>query len=335
MGIELVIGEPGDSEVFVVGDPSSEIVVGEETTQVVEVHPTVPSPPGPQGQVGPKGDPGGWVAASNIANDVNLDTLTTAGMYFRGTAAGTTTALGYPLTGWAGWVEVLASGGTVMQRATTTHSGPGTNAWMGNTWFRTKYGGSWQAWARIDAIDLAARQLSGTGFPTMAAAVGTRYTDTAATNGAVEWIKSSGTGTSGWEVTYGDTGWRDISDSLNASWVKSTVAPSCRIKRVGSRVTFEARLNPAPSLVGNSRSGGNALLTIPLRFNPSSYIPQGNVLLNSRAFGVVSTIGSTTQLQINPDMTLSGNWTATDLLGVSATWEVNQAWPTTLPGTPV
>src|SRR5699024_5199841 len=40
------------------------------------------------------------------------------------------------------------------------------------------------------------------------APVGTIYTDTAATNGAIRWIKTSGTGNTGWKVEYGDTGWR-------------------------------------------------------------------------------------------------------------------------------
>ena len=52
-----------------------------------------------------------------------------------------------------------------------------------------------------------ARYLEGTGFPegVVTAPVGTRYTDTAATNGAIEWIKATGTGATGWRVTYGDT----------------------------------------------------------------------------------------------------------------------------------
>ena len=52
----------------------------------------------------------------------------------------------------------------------------------------------------------------GTGSPegNVAAPVGSIYTDTAATNGAIRWIKASGTGTAGWRVEYGDTGWRRL-----------------------------------------------------------------------------------------------------------------------------
>ena len=54
--------------------------------------------------------------------------------------------------------------------------------------------------------------LTGTGFPegVIAAPVGTEYVDTAATNGAIKWIKATGTGTTGWRVAFGDTGWRNI-----------------------------------------------------------------------------------------------------------------------------
>ena len=54
--------------------------------------------------------------------------------------------------------------------------------------------------------------LTGTGFPegVVAAPVGTEYVDTAATNGAIKWIKATGTGTTGWRVAFGDTGWRNI-----------------------------------------------------------------------------------------------------------------------------
>lgn len=57
---------------------------------------------------------------------------------------------------------------------------------------------------------------TGTGSPEgkIAAPVGSVYTDTAATNGAIRWIKTSGTGNTGWRVEHGDTGWRDITSSI-------------------------------------------------------------------------------------------------------------------------
>ena len=62
----------------------------------------------------------------------------------------------------------------------------------------------------------ALAQHAGVGFPEgkVSAPVGATYADTAATNGAIRWIKTSGTGTVGWRVEWGDTGWRDITSLL-------------------------------------------------------------------------------------------------------------------------
>lgn len=55
-------------------------------------------------------------------------------------------------------------------------------------------------------------EIHGTGFPNgkVTAPVGTTYVDTAVTNGALKWIKRSGTDNQGWEVLTGDTGWRTL-----------------------------------------------------------------------------------------------------------------------------
>ena len=67
-------------------------------------------------------------------------------------------------------------------------------------------------------------EIHGTGMPNgkVTAPVGTTYVDTAVTNGALKWIKRSGTGNQGWEVLTGDTGWRtlNIQSKLGASFLK-------------------------------------------------------------------------------------------------------------------
>ena len=57
----------------------------------------------------------------------------------------------------------------------------------------------------------------GTGSPEgkITAPVGSVYTDTAATNGAIRWIKTRGTGSTGWRVEYGDTDWRNITSTFD------------------------------------------------------------------------------------------------------------------------
>lgn len=67
-------------------------------------------------------------------------------------------------------------------------------------------------------------EIHGTGMPNgkVTAPVGTTYVDTAATNGALKWIKRTGTDNRGWEVLTGDTGWRtlNIVSKLGASYLK-------------------------------------------------------------------------------------------------------------------
>lgn len=67
-------------------------------------------------------------------------------------------------------------------------------------------------------------EIHGTGMPNgkVTAPVGTTYVDTAATNGALKWIKRTGADNQGWEVLTGDTGWRtiDIRSKLGASYLK-------------------------------------------------------------------------------------------------------------------
>lgn len=67
-------------------------------------------------------------------------------------------------------------------------------------------------------------EIHGTGMPNgkVAAPVGTTYVDTAVTNGALKWIKRSGTDSQGWEVLTGDTGWRTLTivSKLGNSYLK-------------------------------------------------------------------------------------------------------------------
>lgn len=67
-------------------------------------------------------------------------------------------------------------------------------------------------------------EIHGQGMPNgkVTAPVGTTYVDTVATNGALKWIKRSGTDSQGWEVLTGDTGWRTLTivSKLGNSYLK-------------------------------------------------------------------------------------------------------------------
>lgn len=94
--------------------------------------------------------------------------------------------------------------------------------------------------------------LSGTGSPegVVTATPGTEYIDTAATNGAVKWIKATGSGNTGWKVAYGDTGWRNMQAQFEsictANSLTFSVAPgysSPKIKRVGDFLILDVGVN--------------------------------------------------------------------------------------------
>ena len=159
---------------------------------------------------------------------------------------------------------------------------------------------------------------AGTGSPEgkVAAPVGSVYTDTAATNGAIRWIKTSGTGTTGWAVEYGDTGWRDISGDAQLDILDIETGGHVRIRRTERFVEYSFKLVKA-------KKAGN-VYSVPLGFRS----PEGETVNAYQAgFFLVSTY-----------------WLA--IFGVSAGAVIGGdrefilrlragiGWPTTLPGTP-
>lgn len=311
-----------------------EVIVGTTRVEVIEVHPTIPSPPGPAGPQGVKGDPGGWVSASPIGNDVSLNTLTTPGTYFRGSSTGTTTALNYPVDGWAGWIEVVANGTSVMQRATSIYSSAGASAIMNNMWYRANVAGTWQQWTPIATPNLGYGQPNGS----VISAVGGEYTDLSATNGAVKWVKTSGVGNTGWTVAFGDTGWRDITGLINTGLDLHDAAGSCRIRRKEDQVEFMARLKPKAggTLEGVQRGLPVTVIpAIPVGFATRDYTSHGSLSLGTTLGGHVHSMTDRSVLTAQVQTTLvTGNWATTDGFNVSARWTTSSAWPTTLPGTP-
>lgn len=105
---------------------------------------------------------------------------------------------------------------------------PQTLALSGNTLTLSDGGGSVtlpsQAATNAPTGQANEYEIHGTGMPNgkVTAPVGTTYVDTAATNGALKWIKRTGTDNQGWEVLTGDTGWRTltIASKLGASYLK-------------------------------------------------------------------------------------------------------------------
>jgi len=88
---------------------------------------------------------------------------------------------------------------------------------------------------RLKVLEAEQWEIHGRGMPNgvVTAPVGTTYVDEAVTNGALKWIKKSGTGNTGWEVLIGDTGWKVLPSvsKLGGSYVK--------IRRVNNVVSYQ------------------------------------------------------------------------------------------------
>lgn len=164
--------------------------------------------------------------------------------------------------------------------------------------------------------------LSGVGSPEgkVAAPVGSTYTDTAATNGAIRWIKTSGTGNTGWRVEYGNTGWR-VYDSV-AGGIKSG---QVLVRRKNSKVFIHFE-DMTPENTGTNISLGR----FPAGFRGRDLshrwvILNGTTTVPDFYTGKVSTLG-----YVNIYGTFSD---APELTG-TAEYLTDETWPTSLPGTP-
>ena len=166
-------------------------------------------------------------------------------------------------------------------------------------------------------VDLGYR---GIGSPEgkVAAPVGSVYTDTAATNGAIRWVKTSGTGTTGWRVEYGDTGLRDISSLLTNATGAVTIA------RIGQVVYLEVNdVRPTKEL----GSGSTYLGDLPVGFRPPK----------RRDFGVsIAPSSSATRSSFQFPSGAIGVWSpsTSDRYFFQHYWITTNPWPASLPGTP-
>jgi hypothetical protein len=224
---------------------------------------------------------------------------------------------------------VVAQSATVVTQMQTVGS-------SGRIFRRTRNAGTWTGWLElVTKGSIGSGDLTGTGSPegVITAPVGTYYTDTALTNGAMRWAKKSGAGNTGWKAVEGDTGWRDIR-SLYGTTVAQLVdnAVCGRIKRVNSTVTYQALVYPAGATIGATRSAliPNLITAIPAGFAPDGNQPLGQASYSGNV-GMVNNLITGSRFDVQMP-TLTGTWGAADLISASATWVTSAAWPTTLPG---
>lgn len=178
---------------------------------------------GPQGEVGPRGADGAQGPQGERGQDGQRGEQGLQGPQGLQGERGPQGPIG--LTGPAG--PRGADGVGIPQKLTLT----------GNTLVLSDGGGSvvLPTSASTTAGQVNEYEIHGTGMPNgkVTAPVGTTYVDTAVTNGALKWIKRSGTNNQGWEVLTGDTGWRtlNIKSKLGNSFLK--------VRRKNDLVTYQ------------------------------------------------------------------------------------------------
>ena len=178
---------------------------------------------------------------------------------------------------------------------------------------------------------IGGREQYGTGSPegVVTAPVGTYYTDTALTNGAMRWAKKTGTGNTGWQCIEGDTGWRGIDYATAgspAAW--SSTGWALRFYRIGNVVYYRQTANASASWAGSSDS----VYVLPSGFRPdpraanSGGVQSRNSSTGGTVFWILSAVTNSFRAQAG----LSASQGSGDVMSSFVTAD---AWPTTLPGT--
>lgn len=171
--------------------------------------------------------------------------------------------------------------------------------------------------------------VTGTGFPegVVTAPVGSIYIDKVITNGASSWIKKSGTGSTGWQVLEGDTGWRNITSLASTEIaVVNSNDYGYYIRRVNNQVQINIKAQTATA------SWNGQAISVPDGFrviNASTPVAMGEALQTAGP--------GRGQIQIGPSLILvSSTWSTS---GIRFTYNLvtttTNAWPATLPGTAV
>ena len=167
----------------------------------------------------------------------------------------------------------------------------------------------------------ASPTINGTGSPegVVTAPVGTYYTDTAITNGAMRWAKKTGIGNTGWQCIEGDTGNRTVTSqcALAEPNVTTTVA---KIRRTDNLIEFYCEYATGPTLAASPFT----LYALPYGFRPGMAI-----------YAPLTPYGATLPLVVYNGLDLkvytqAANSPGTRLRGM---WMTSEAWPTSLPGT--
>lgn len=234
----------------------------------------------------PKGDPGGFTLGTAINTGVDLNTLQTSGIYRQTAGANATLALNYPVENRSGILEVFERipGSHMVQRYTVTDSLNRSRM----IYVRDFTSPSWGGWTAFSSTRI----------------------DESAGRAIYKWDDIN----SREQLTYGDTGWRDIVASHgNGTFVV------LKLRRVGYIVELIC-IGWVPPLNGAGTLAVN--------------IPSGFSSLHTRAFTATDNTGSIIRaLTIGSvgTVVVGGNSTSSNI-NFSVSWFTSDTWPTTLPG---
>jgi hypothetical protein len=148
------------------------------------------------------------------------------------------------------------------------------------------------------------------------------YTDTDATNGAIRWIKATGSGNTGWKVEYGDTGWRNLNaTSLSNGW--AYYVSYFRMRRVNQDVHLGMYLDATSA---TSDTVGTSIIPTGFRTTFQTIIaaPRGTGRDKTNLVNMEPTI-----LRV-VNRIADGN-----AVYIDTNYPTNDTWPATLPGTAV
>ena len=172
------------------------------------------------------------------------------------------------------------------------------------------------------------REVYGTGSPegVVTANPSTYYTDTAGTVGAWRWLKTSGTGNTGWTVVDGDTGWRNVTSDLISVTGVDGIYLKRRLDLVTVLIRFNANIAAAGAITTNPISTGFSPIAHP---KAAAWRPLAPIGRATQTGWLTITSGNE---NAGPAI-LASTITATASSRAEATWATDAAWPTTLPGT--
>jgi hypothetical protein len=179
--------------------------------------------------------------------------------------------------------------------------------------------------------------LEGAGSPVgvVPAPVGSTYVDTAVTSGASVWIKTSGSGTAGWAVAIGDTGWRTLSIySAAGALLSGTAYGSGWAPRPGyvSSLSIRRTADVVEVALTNIQSD-SATAASRVAVAPAGFAAESAVTYSNPCQYVVS--GSSTLLWMDSDLSPAALQTITSggfLYLALVRYRTTDAWPTVLPG---